>query len=178
MYAQPSNARDSKALLTLLAVSYSALFRYISRNPSGPAILNIGAMLAVKKEGLKLSTLKAEDQEAPAISESFEADSEATAPYAAIPASTLVPFPLLLSAEAYTPWTIPFRSAKDPPGAVEHDLPQKQQHQALRVHSFAAAAAAATARLLSPSFSSQWKRAAGDESVENAAEKAKVFEEK
>ncbi|CAI5476146.1 unnamed protein product [Closterium sp. Yama58-4] len=119
----------------------------------------IGAMLAVKKEGLKLSTLKAEDQEAPAISESFEADAEGAAPHAAIPASTLVPFPLLLSAEAYTPWTIPFRSAKDPPG-------QLTDTEITWIDVFR--------RSIEP-FG---KRAAGDESVENAAEKAKVFEEK
>ncbi|CAI5985472.1 unnamed protein product [Closterium sp. NIES-64] len=117
------------------------------------------AMLAVKKEGLKLSTLKAEDQEAPAISESFEVDADSTAPHAAIPASTLVPFPLLLSAEAYTPWTIPFRSAKDPPG-------QLTDTETTWIDVFR--------RSIEP-FG---KRAAGDESVENAAEKAKVFEEK
>ncbi|CAI7756810.1 unnamed protein product, partial [Closterium sp. NIES-54] len=82
-----------------------------------------------------------------------------TAPHAAIPASTLVPFPLLLSAEAYTPWTIPFRSAKDPPG-------QLTDTETTWIDVFR--------RSIEP-FG---KRAAGDESVENAAEKAKVFEEK
>ncbi|CAI7835229.1 unnamed protein product [Closterium sp. NIES-54] len=148
-------AEDQEAPANPESLKTLPLFFFFSSTLASPH----AAMLAVKKEGLKLSTLKAEDQEAPAISESFEVDADSTAPHAAIPASTLVPFPLLLSAEAYTPWTIPFRSAKDPPG-------QLTDTETTWIDVFR--------RSIEP-FG---KRAAGDESVENAAEKAKVFEEK